>query len=497
MRIARLATVLLLAQIVTSVEAQSPVASIRVEVIETISKAPWFEVQSRNFRVVGNADKKRLRDIAVDLEEVRRQFFEVFPREADYRLQTTVVAFRNDKNLMLFYQTDAGGKLRVGYTHSGQDRNYIAINAGQKRRRSVYHDYVHLLMEPYNLPVWLREGLAEYYGSVENERYLIGDYRTVMIGFPIYDHARVLHDPLVLPLRELFGAGEYSHSANTKTDAFLAESWALVHMMHLMAGGELKQWIQALVDGSPATASFDSIFGPNRGLVEDGLANYVESAKKRGWSYKRIPYCMCDSKPNDWLQFNFDRTQSFIKEKGEHQLSEAEIRFHLGDLMLHRGRVQEAEAFLLDAVRLNPDLAAAHASLSVIRIQEGQYEEAKESINRALALDTENPLPYLFYAWLIRREASQSGVALTREQLGSMQISLLRAARLGPNLDDAMEMLEEVNESLGEPDMNQDPRILRPAKRPPGFRISAIARSGLNFLDGEDFFGGSRIKDSE
>jgi len=166
-----------------------------------------------------------------------------------------------------------------------------------------------------------------------------------------------------------------------------------------------------------------------------------------------------------------------MKEKGERKLSEAEIRFYLGDLMLHRGRVDEAEAFLLDAVRLNPDLAAAHASLSVIRIQEGRYEEAKESINRALALETENPLPYLFYAWLIRREAREAGMTLTREELGNMQVSLLRAARMGPHLDDAAEMLAEVNEALGEPHQNDDPRIVRPAKRPPGLRISAIARN--------------------
>jgi len=477
MRIARLAAVLLLAHFATSVEAQSPAASIRVDVIETVSKNPWFEVQSRNFRVVGNADKKRLREIAVDLEEIRRQFFEMFPKEADYRLQTTVVAFRNDKNLMLFYEPDARGKPKVGYIHTGQDRNYMAVNGGQKRRRSVYHDYVHSLMEPYNLPAWLREGLAEYYGSVQNERYLVGDYRTVVIGFPIYDHERLVRNPLTLPISELFGAREYAHSENIKTDVFLAESWALVHMLHLLAAAELKQWIQALVDGSPAKASFGKIFSEDPGFVGDGLINYVQTAKQFGWSYKRIPYCMCDSKPNDWLQFNFDRTQSFMKEKGERKLSEAEIRFYLGDLMLHRGRVDEAEAFLLDAVRLNPDLAAAHASLSVIRIQEGRYEEAKESINRALALETENPLPYLFYAWLIRREAREAGMTLTREELGNMQVSLLRAARMGPHLDDAAEMLAEVNEALGEPHQNDDPRIVRPAKRPPGLRISAIARN--------------------
>src|SRR5262245_10688695 len=155
MRIARLAAVLILVQIGISVEAQSPAGPINV--IETLSKNSWFELQSRNFRVVGNADKKRLREIAVDLEEIRRQFFEMFPKEADYRLPTTVVAFRDDKNLRLFYPPNASGKPKVGYIHAGQDRNYIAINAGQKRRSSAYHDYVDSLMEPYDLPVWLRE----------------------------------------------------------------------------------------------------------------------------------------------------------------------------------------------------------------------------------------------------------------------------------------------------------------------------------------------------
>jgi tetratricopeptide (TPR) repeat protein len=468
MPIARLATVLLLALVGTSLEAQSP---------QIVSKAPWFEVQSRNFRVVGNADRKRLRDIAVDLEEIRRQFFAVFPKEADYRLQTTVVAFRNDKNLLLFYQPGGGGKPRAGYVHTGLDRNYIAINAGQKRRRSVYHDYVHSLMEPYNLPAWLSEGLAEYYGSIENERYLIGEYRTVLLGSPIRDHERHLRNPLVLPLDELLNAGEYSHNDNMKTDVFLAESWALVHMLHLHLEDSLKHWIQALVDGNPAKASFDRIFRFDPGLAEEALRNYVQSAKQMGWTYKRIPYCMCDSSPNDWLQFNFDRTQTFVKENGERKLSEAEIRFYLGDLMLHRGQVPEAEAFLLDALRLNPDLAAAHASLSVIRIQEGRHQEAKQSIQRALALATDNPLPYLFYARLIQLEARQTGVQLTAEELGSMQVSLLKAARLGPHLDDAIEMLVEVNEALGEPEMNHDPRILRPAKRPPGVRIRPIARN--------------------
>jgi tetratricopeptide (TPR) repeat protein len=158
---------------------------------------------------------------------------------------------------------------------------------------------------------------------------------------------------------------------------------------------------------------------------------------------------MCESKPLDWLQFNFDSTQSYVKEQGDTKLTDAQVRFYLGDLLLHSGSLQAAETYLQAALQLDPQLAAAHASLAVLRVHQGKYEEAKEHIERALALHSDNPLPYLYYARLIRQQVPASG-ELSEEQLQNMQTSLLNAVRFGPNLSEAADLLSEVDSRLGQ-----------------------------------------------
>jgi tetratricopeptide (TPR) repeat protein len=211
----------------------------------------------------------------------------------------------------------------------------------------------------------------------------------------------------------------------------------------------LKRLLELLVDNNPASESFDAVYGVEPGFLEARLKDYVKTSRAEGWTYTRIPYCMCESKPNDWLQFNFDSAQSYVKDQGEKKLTDAEVRFYIGDLLLHSGSLQEAGAYLQDAVRLDPQFAAAHASLAVLRIRQGNYDEAKEHIERALALGSDNPLPYLFYARLIRQQVPAS-TELTQEQLQDMQTSLLKAVRFGPNLNEAADLLSEVDSLLGQ-----------------------------------------------
>jgi tetratricopeptide (TPR) repeat protein len=82
-------------------------------------------------------------------------------------------------------------------------------------------------------------------------------------------------------------------------------------------------------------------------------------------------------------------------------------------------------------------------------MRQDNYQEAKEHIERALALGSDNPLAYLFYARLIRQEAPASA-ELTEEQLQNMQTALSKAVRFGPNLNEAVDLLSEVNSLLGQ-----------------------------------------------
>jgi len=448
MRVARLAGLLALILAISYPQLGAQEYSIRIEVSAALSE-PWFEVESRYFRVIGNADTKQLRRIAADLEEIRRHFLTVYPKNAASTVPSTVIVFRNAKSYRMFAPTGAV----AGGVYSDFDRNYIALNAGEKRRRSVYHDYIHAMIGDHVLPLWLREGLAEYYGAIESERYLIGESRTLQIGYPIFSLEKMLRDRSYLPVDQLFAMTDESPAfdENDRKSVFLAESWALVHLLH--HGGSvdlLKRLLELLLDKNPAQQSFDAVYGgAGPGLVEGGLRDYVQTSRKFGWTYTRIPYCLCDSSPNDWLQFNFDRTQAYIRDLGERRLTAAEIRFYIGDLLLHRGSLPEAGAYLEDSLRLAPQFAPTHASLGILRIRQERYEEGKEHIERALALGSDNPLPYLLYARLIRQDATASD-QLTEEQLQDMQMALLKAIQFGPNLNEAIAMLSEVDSLLGQ-----------------------------------------------
>jgi hypothetical protein len=446
MRVARFAGLFVLILAIWYVRLLAQDYSIRVEVSAALAKAPWFEVQSRHFRVTGDADTKQLRRIAVDLEEIRRQFLTVFPKNAASPVPTTVIVFRNAKSFRLFFEPrDAAGGV-----YAGLDRNYIALNAGEKRRRSVYHDYILTLIGDHVLPLWLREGLAEYYGSIENERYSFGEGRTLQIGRPIYSHEKLLGHRSFLPVTKLFAMTDDSpaYAENDGKSVFLAESWALVHMLHTPGFVDLLQrLLELLVNKNPARESFDAVYGVEPGLLEVKLKEYVKTSRTGGWTYTQIPYCLCDSKPNDWLQFNFDRTLSYVRDQGERKLTDAEVRFYIGDLLLHSGSLQEAGAYLQDALQLAPQFAAAHASLAVLQIRQGNDDEAKEHIERALALGSDNPLPYLLHARLIRQQVP-APTELTKEQLQNMQTSLLNAVRFGPNLNEAVDLLSEVDSLL-------------------------------------------------
>src|SRR5215831_2438238 len=286
MRVARFAALFVFILAIWHLRLSAQEYSIRVEVSAALAKAPWFEVQSRHFRVTGDADTKQLRRIAVDLEEIRRQFLTVFPKNAASPVPTTVIVFRNAKSFRLFFEPrDAAGGV-----YTGLDRNYIVLNAGEKRRRSVYRDYIRMLIGDHVLPLWLREGLADYYGSIENERYAFGEDRTLQIGYPIHSYEKFLKDRFFLPVNELFATADDSpvHAENDRKSGFLAESWALVHMLHTPGFVDLLQrFLELLVNKHPARESFDAVYGVEPSLLEAKLKDYIKTSRREGWTYRQ------------------------------------------------------------------------------------------------------------------------------------------------------------------------------------------------------------------
>lgn len=92
----------------------------------------------------------------------------------------------------------------------------------------VYHEYVHHLTRHLiaQLPLWMVEGLAEFYGNVR-----IGS-KDAYLGTPSTSNLATLHQQQALAVSALFKidmSSPYYHEQD-KTSIFYAESWALTHL---------------------------------------------------------------------------------------------------------------------------------------------------------------------------------------------------------------------------------------------------------------------------
>jgi tetratricopeptide (TPR) repeat protein len=445
---------ILLTVLIIPVWAQEPDYTIRIEVTAP-KNGDWKKIRSRNFLVVGNAGDKQIRRITVDLEELRRQFLGVFPY-AEFRSPAgeTVIAFRNKKSFQPFQSLAETIPNEAGYVRADGDINYIVLNADEKNRRFVYRAYIEGLVHESPLPGWLRIGLAEYYSTFTDERYLIGESRIAQVGVPVPGYEKLLRDQNLIPLTNLFELDEAS-LAEDQRDVFRAECWALVHMLHNPQEiDSFKRFLGLLASGSSQEESLANAFSMDTASLEAALRRYIKQSKSNGWAYTQTPYCMCTSAPGDWMQFNSDGLQADIKARGIQEMTAGELQSHLGDLLLHSGKIREAQVYLEEAIRSDPGLAAPHVSLAALKVEENQFSEAAEHLTRALALDPLNPLGQYYSAVLIRQQRLAAESALSQENLESMQTALTTALNMAPHFNDARTMLTEVNLLLGRPDLN-------------------------------------------
>ena len=194
----------------------------------------WIEVRTANFRFFSNAGRAATRRIAVDLEELRAVLGQLTDFELQSPIPTYIYVFRNARSFRPYKTLYQGKPAAVaGYFASRQQANYIAINADSNDDASniVFHEYVHYVSDTnlWYLPVWLEEGLAEFYATFE----VIAD--TVYVGLPDYRHLGTLRDVTVVPFETLLEVDHSSplYNEEDRKGDFYAQSWALVHYMML------------------------------------------------------------------------------------------------------------------------------------------------------------------------------------------------------------------------------------------------------------------------
>lgn len=139
-----------------------------------------------------------------------------------------------------------------GFYQSAAERDYLAVIAGPEDLRALSHEFVHASLEHTTArrPVWLEEGVAEFYSTValEKDRWVVGR--------PVANHVRVLGQVDWLSPRELFRIGKDSavYNEGNRVGVFYAQSWAVVHFLYTQPGyrERIAAFAELLDEGVPA-----------------------------------------------------------------------------------------------------------------------------------------------------------------------------------------------------------------------------------------------------
>jgi Flp pilus assembly protein TadD len=84
---------------------------------------------------------------------------------------------------------------------------------------------------------------------------------------------------------------------------------------------------------------------------------------------------------------------------------------NLGAYLIQTGDPQEAEHYLMEALKIDPDFAAAHYRLGMALEKLERFSESAVELRKASSLDPENPDPYWVLARVLRRLGDTEGAA--------------------------------------------------------------------------------------
>jgi hypothetical protein len=437
------------------------------------ASAAWRRVDTPNFIVIGDVSARELRATAAKFEGFHEALRRVLPSSTTTApVPTVVIVFPNDAAFMPF-KPQYQGKPRegvAGYAAAGRDVNYIAmLSAGEAGDRVIFHEYAHMILANAvaRVPLWLNEGLAEFYSTFA----LMNDGRRAQIGRPIVEHLLLLNGSLHVPLADLLKVDHASplYNEGNRASDFYAESWALTHM--LLNGqpsrvNELTDYLRRVSAGATEMQAWEQVFGTQR--TDNELRVYL-----------RRPTFTA-------LVLDFAEKIAAVPAT-ETTLSAADTAAFLASLQV-RNLGPEAAAKLLDSpLKQEPTSVAANVALA--RIDLARNDPASVA-KRLLALTPPNDWFFAYEAGTFLTEAAEAdrslagpGDVLTR---ASQLLESVR--RTHPDLPNALAQLAAIEILTGTSPPTKDAQddIARARALSPGRIEFALTQAEL-FANARDF----------
>jgi len=384
----------------------------------------WIEIKSPHFTAYSNGTETEGRQVAVHFEEIRALFEQSFPnlRVDSGDKPTILYALKNEDSFKLFIPGYGQGKdptKLCGVYRTAIEKNFALVrtdsgclatspssnNSPQLVRgmfmnqvnsaaahpfKPIYHEYAHGLfrLNFRGLPLWLDEGLAEYWGNsdISSKQARVGQADAAQVA--------LLKQGPLLPIEKLVSIDASSPFYNTQNHAgiFYAESWALVH--YLLMSPDVR--------GQDLLTKFLAALQATDDPIEAASKTFGDLSKL---GEKLEAYCR-------QLSFYVGQVPLHIstsdKDYSARRLSPAEGLVRQADYLLHANHSPEAIELLHQAAGLDPDTQGLHDALGYYHYLKNDRDNAEKEFDLALAADPGDAIAYFYKAQILHRKLGYS-----------------------------------------------------------------------------------------
>jgi len=289
----------------------------------------------------------------------------------------------------------------------GEAADFVGVRTdieGDNPYEVVYHEYTHAIMNlnVQGLPVWLSEGLAEYFGaSVMHEK-------EVDIGRPLVGRLMELQQSRLIPIDALMLADAHSpyYNEENRASVFYAESWAIVHYLMLAPEARKRQLLRAFLAAWDASGNQLQAAQQTFGDLKK-FANSMEAyARQPRFYYSKVP-----------TSAHADAKSFTVR-----AISPAEGAANEALFLAQTGRMKEAAALANEAVGGDPNLAIAHQAQGEVAYRNRDIPAAQKEFARSIELD-----PKAYVAYYYAAEARLRGGHTSYQDLTEISGSLEKA----------------------------------------------------------------------
>ena len=339
------------------------------------AKSKWLKLHSPSFEFFTTLNRKQALKLLLFFEQINRFFDENTPGTQEWDASVRIIAFRSERE----YSQYRTGESTAAYYMRGKDRDHIVLyKSASHTNNTAVHEYVHLWLSRSGatLPIWLNEGLAELYSTLNP------------IGSKIYFGAAPQGSQSILNrkkwididiLLDVDHASPYYRESEWKGILY-AQSWALTHMLYLSKNYRPKfsEFYLTMAAGTDSREAFQKVYGKSPAEIHKDLKTYLRYTAMSG---------VMDLKMN--------KTAEEIKVQAATPL---ETEMILARLLAATNRSEEASIRYTELIRIYPDQWEPHEAFGYLELRHARHQLAQAHFAHAVERGSPNPKLYFDYA---------------------------------------------------------------------------------------------------